>query len=142
MEVFSRKVGFLNHDLKKHNGQKYTGMQVDRGYEWNYPDGKWQETKVAPDRWEFAFSSTKIRNKPAPVGSDCDLGTQYHRLVVANQCVRKIDTDSYKTFMQGMKFKIGYKKPNWRDYSATYPGQDRREEVTEQCLKFVLDKGL
>jgi hypothetical protein len=96
----------------------------------------------APGRGKFQFFSTKTRNKPLPLGSGCDLGTQYHWLVVTNQCVRKIDADSYKTFMNGLKFKVGYKKPNWRDYSYTYPGQENREEVTEQCLKFVLDKGL
>ena len=63
------------------------------------------------------------------------MGTQYHWLVVANQRVRKIDADCYDTIMQGMKFKVGYKKPNWQDYSYTYPEQDSKEIIIDRCLQ-------
>jgi len=93
------------------------------------------------------MSGTKIQlhQDPEQTGTGdlgCGVGTQYHWLVVGNQRVRKIDADCYDTFMQGMKFKVGYKKPNWRDYSYTYPGQESREEVIRECLKLVLDRGL
>jgi len=116
-------------------------MQVGRSHEWNYPNGKWKETKVAPDRWEFAFSSTKTRNKPAPVGSGCDLGTQYHWLIVGNQYVRKVDADTYETMMKGLKFKVGYRKPYWRKWSYEYIRQEERENTTDGYLTYAMTNG-
>jgi len=110
-------------DLKKHNGQIYTGMLVGASHNWRYPDGSWHETKLAPDRWSFEFRSQKTRSDPAPAGSGAMPGTGYHWYILADQHVRKIDKDSYDTLMTGLKFKVGHKRPDWQSWSYDYPEQ-------------------
>jgi len=48
-------------DMKSFNGQKYTGMPVGLSHHWNYPNGEWEETKVAPDLCKIRFTSMKSR---------------------------------------------------------------------------------
>jgi hypothetical protein len=110
-------------DLKEFDGQAYRGMSVGGEHRWLYPNGRWQERKVAPDRWEFTFSSTKERERSAPEGSGVPEGTQFHWYILAHQRVRKIDKDSYTTFMDGVKYKIAHKRPQWRKWSDEYPDQ-------------------
>jgi len=87
------------NDLKSFNGMKYSGMSVGGAHHWNYPDGVWDETKVAPDRWQFKFTSHKRRTVLAPVGSGVPINTAYHWYVIADQRVVKIDKDTYETVM-------------------------------------------
>ena len=124
--------------VKQHNGQKYKGMSVGGTHNWNYPDGKWRETKVAPDLWKIQFRATKGRQHAAPVGSGAPVGTQYHWTIAADQIVRKIDADHYETMMEGLKFKTGYKKPFWRDFSYTYEDQPSEEEQKIKFLRSII----
>lgn len=118
-------------DIKEFNGQKYTGMRVGGEHAWIYPNGLWRERKVAPDRWEFIFSSIKERERKAPVGSGAPPDTQYHWYILAHQRVRKIDSDTYRTFMQGVKHKLAHRRPNWHRWSNQYPQQpSEREKIT------------
>src|SRR5438128_584650 len=64
-------------DLKEFEGETYTGVAVGGEHTWLYPNGLWRETKVAPDRWDFTFSSLKERERSAPPGSGVPVGTQY-----------------------------------------------------------------
>ena len=111
-------------DLKIHNGRRYTGMPVGGRHEWLYPDGLWQEQKVAPDVWRFRFSAVKHRTQAAPFNSGAPRGAQYHWYLMAHQRVRKLDDDSYHTLMQGVKHKIAHKRPHWRKWSTSYPDQE------------------
>ncbi len=115
-------------DLKEFNGQGYTGMPVGGQHSWTYPEGRWQERKVAPDRWEFTFESIKERERAAPVGSGAPPNTQYHWYILAHQRVRKIDEDSYNTFMTGVKYKVAHKRPHWRKWSCEYPDQESERD--------------
>jgi hypothetical protein len=120
------------NDLKDFSGQRYTGMSVGGEHAWLYPNGRWRERKVAPDRWEFTFSSLKERERSAPEGSGVPTGTQFHWYLLAHQRVRKIDKDSYTTFMEGLKYKVAHKRPHWRKWSDEYPDQrPERERVME-----------
>jgi hypothetical protein len=117
-------------DLKEFSGQRYTGMSVGGEHAWLYPNGRWRERKVAPDRWEFTFSSLKERERSAPDGSGVPTGTQFHWYLLAHQRVRKIDKDSYTTFMEGLKYKVAHKRPHWRKWCDEYPDQrPERERV-------------
>jgi hypothetical protein len=110
-------------DMKSFNGQKYTGMPVGLSHHWNYPNGEWDETKVAPDLWKIRFTSLKSRKTPAPEGSGVPLKTSYHWYIMADQRVVKTTKDDYQTEMQGLKFKIGHKRPYWKNWSYGYEGQ-------------------
>ena len=125
-------------DLKSFNGMKYSGMSVGGAHHWNYPDGVWEETKVAPDRWKFKFTSHKRRQVPAPVGSGVPLKTQYHWYILGNQRVVKIDKDSYETVMEGMKYKIGHRRPYWKNFSYVYPGQITYRQKLIQIFREML----
>jgi hypothetical protein len=127
-------------DLKVFNGQRYTGMRVGGQHTWIYPNGLWRERKVAPDEWEFTFSSIKMREQSAPPGSGALLNTQYHWYILAHQVVRKIDGDSYSTMMSGAKFKLAHKRPHWRLWSSEYPGQESEEERIKVILESTLAK--
>ncbi len=50
-------------DLKEFEGETYAGMAVGREHTWIYPNGLWRERKVAPDEWEFDFTSIKEREQ-------------------------------------------------------------------------------
>ncbi|HEY7588847.1 MAG TPA: hypothetical protein VIB49_08925 [Thermoplasmata archaeon] len=110
-------------DLKEFEGEEYTGMPVGGEHTWIYPNGLWREQKVGPDRWEFTFTSIKERERSAPPGSGCPANTQYHWYLLAHQRARKIDADTYHTFMSGIKWKLAHKRPYWRKWSSEYPDQ-------------------
>ncbi len=127
-------------DPKKFQGDTYTGMAVGGEHTWLYPNGLWHETKVAPDQWEFTFSSLKERERSAPPGSGVPVGTQYHWYVLAHQRVRKIDTDAYTTFMSGVKYKIAHKRPHWRKWSCEYPDQPTETQRLIAIFEAALDR--
>ena len=110
-------------DMKLHNGKPYTGMPVGRTHNWVYHNADWMETKMTPDLWKFRFDANKSRHVPAPVGSGAQLQTGYHWLVIGDQLVIKTNKDDYQTTMQGLKFKVGHKRPHWKMYSYGYNGQ-------------------
>ena len=126
------------NDTKIFNGRQYSGMSVGASHIWSYPSGIWEETKVTDDKWHIKFSSLKRRSKPAPAGSGCALGTGYHWLVIADQCVKKVSTDEYQTLMEGVKFKIGHRRPYWRNWSYTYAEQPTYRQRLISALKSEL----
>lgn len=115
-------------ELKEFEGQTYSGMAVGGEHAWIYPNGLWRERKTAPEKWEFTFTSIKERERSAPLGSGVAPGTRYHWYLLAHQWVRKIDADSYHTFMSGLKFKVAHKRPQWRRWSCEYPEQPSERE--------------
>ncbi len=125
-------------DLKQFEGETYAGMTVGGEHTWLYPNGLWRETKVAPDRWEFTFRSIKERERSAPAGSGVPVGTEYHWYILADQRVRKIDADSYTTFMSGVKYKLAHKRPHWRKWSSEYPEQPSETEKLIDVLEETL----
>jgi hypothetical protein len=134
--LYDRTVAY--DDIKQFNGRTYSGMSVGGRHVWEYPNGLWDERKVAPDKWKFTFSSVKRRARSAPEGSGVPPGSQYHWYIMAHQRVRKLDQDAYETFMEGVKFKLAHKRPHWRAWSSEYPGnRPEREqliEILEQAL--------
>jgi hypothetical protein len=126
-------------DLKEFEGQRYTGMSIGGEHAWIYANGMWRERKVAPDRWEFTFSSLKEREGSAPEGSGVPEGTQFHWYLLAHQRVRKVDKDSYTTFMEGVKYKIAHKRPHWRKWSDEYPDQPSERDRLLGILEGTLE---
>nr|MDO8085223.1 hypothetical protein [Candidatus Sigynarchaeum springense] len=106
--------------VKEHGGRTYTGMAVGGRHEWDYKEGKWSEKKVSPDKWTFTFDCDKHRARHAPAGTGAAIGTQYHWYIVADQRVTKLDEDTYRTAMCGVKFKVGHKRPYWHQWSYDY----------------------
>ena len=127
-------------DLKEFEGQTYTGVAVGGEHVWIYPNGLWRETKVAPDRWEFTFTSLKERERSAPVGSGVPPGTRYHWYILAHQRVRKIDADTYHTLMEGMKIKLAHRRPHWTKWSDEYPGHVPADEAVRAVLGETLER--
>jgi len=125
-------------DVKEFHGEPYTGMSVGGEHVWIYPNGLWRERKVAPDKWDFTFASIKTRERSAPPGSGVPPNTQYHWYILAHQRVRKIDEDSYTTFMSGVKYKVAHKRPHWRKWSCEYPDQIAEREMVIEILEAVL----
>jgi hypothetical protein len=110
-------------------------MSIGGEHVWEYPDGLWQERKVAPDRWIFTFSSLKKRARSAPEGSGAPVGTGYHWFILAHQVVRKRDKDTYETSMEGVKFKIAHRRPHWRAWSTAYPDHEPEREILIRILE-------
>lgn len=125
-------------DVKEFEGDAYTGMAVGGGHVWHYTDAVWREVKVAPDRWEFSLTSVKRRDAPSPPGSGAPPLTEYHWYLLAHQWVRKIDADSYHTFMSGMKYKLAHKRPHWRHWSDEYPGNETSGRAVSAILESTL----
>jgi len=124
-------------ELKEFDGQVYTGMEVGGHHDWNYPDGEWNETKVAPDRWTFTFTSNKGRMRSAPKGSGADVGSKFHWFIVADQKAVKTDENTYKTVMSGVKFKVGHARPNWKAWSYDY-NKECYEDIVIEFLKRMI----
>jgi hypothetical protein len=127
-------------DIKTFNGTKYSGMTVGGSHHWIYPNGEWKETKIAPDTWEIAFSSMKHRKVPAPDGSGVPLRTAYHWGIISDQKVLKVSANEYETIMSGLKYKIGHKRPHWRDFSYRYKGQPTYRQRVIEILKNTLER--
>ena len=121
-------------DLKKFNGQVYSGMAVGGSHVWQYPLGIWREQKLAPDRWSFSFVADKRRERAAPAGSGARCGTEYHWFILAHQKVRKLDKDTYATVMEGVKYKVAHRRPHWRHWSSEYPDQEPEREILIRIL--------
>lgn len=125
-------------DLKSFNGMKYSGMSVGAAHHWNYPNGTWEETKIAPNIWKIEFSSIKCRKVPAPEGSGVPLRTMYHWGLVCDQKVLKVSANEYETFMTGLKYKIGHKRPYWKDFSYRYTGQQTYRQRLISIFRNIL----
>jgi hypothetical protein len=127
-------------DLKRDGEKVYTGMSVGGRHVWEYPNGLWDERKVAPDKWEFTFSSMKRRTTRAPVGSGAPTGAQYHWFLLAHQRVQKLDQDAYETLMEGVKYKLAHKRPHWRTWNTGYPGNPSEKELLISILEETLSR--
>ncbi len=127
-------------DLKAFNGKAYSGMRVGDSHLWQYPDGTWEETKIAPDKWSFQFSSIKRRREAAPEGSGVATGSEYHWYIMADQVVKKISANEYETLMTGLKVKIGHKRPYWKGFSYTYNGQQSYKQKLLTALKETVQR--
>ena len=127
-------------DVKQVDGETYTGMAVGGRHVWHYTDAVWREQKVAPDRWDFTLTSVKRRDAPAPVGSGAPPLTEYHWYLLADQWVRKIDADSYRTFMSGVKYKLAHKRPHWRQWSDAYAGNPAAPDTVVAILESTLER--
>ena len=121
-----------------YNNKIYTGMKVGSSHYWNYNNGKWYETKEAPDKWSFQFNSLKTRVNPAPNNTGASVNTKYHWYIIADQIAIKRDNDSYITSMKGVKFKIGHKRPYWKTFSYNYPEQISYKERIIRILEDIL----
>lgn len=124
--------------FKIHDKKIYTGMKVGSSHSWNYNNGKWLETKKAPDKWTFTFDSLKTRITPAPKNTGATRKTKFHWYIIADQIATKIDENSYMTSMKGVKFKIGHKRPYWRTFSYDYPNQLSHKERVINILEAIL----
>ena len=125
--------------LKTYNNKVYTGMKIGGIHLWNYNDGKWNETKMAPDRWTFNFNSLKTRTHTAPINSGANIQTKYHWYIIADQIATKIDNNSYMTSMKGVKFKVGHKRPHWKTFSYNYPEQESYKDRIINILETALN---
>ena len=125
-------------DVKEFDGEAYSGMAVGGEHSWIYPHGLWNERKVAPAKWEFTFRSIKERDRPAPPESGAERGAQFHWYILAHQRVRKIDADTYDTFMTGVKHKVAHRRPGWRKWSSQYPDQPSEHEKITEILEEAL----
>jgi hypothetical protein len=115
--------------LKEFQGRKYTGMRVGGTHTWLYTDGVWKERKVTPDRWELTYASAKRRKGHAPEGSGAPVGTEYHWYILAHQFVKKLDANTYDTFMEGAKYKLAHKRaasPVWDTELPRHPSDRKR----------------
>jgi hypothetical protein len=126
--------------LKKFNDKIYTGMTIGDSHYWNYNNGKWIETKTAPDRWKIKFESLKTRVNSAPYNTGAHKGTKFHWYIIADQIATKLDSNSYKTSMNGVKFKVGHKRPHWKTFSYNYPEQLSYKERIIEILEYILKK--
>ena len=126
--------------FKKYNNKIYTGMKVGGSHLWNYNNGKWNETKMTPEKWSFNFNSIKTRTYAAPANSGASIRTKYHWYIIADQIATKIDKDSYMTSMKGVKFKVGHKRPHWKTFSYNYPEQESYKERIISILETILDE--
>jgi len=127
-------------DIKFLNGQQYLGMRVGNSHRWNYHDAVWEETKTAVDKWQIRFGAIKTRKVAAPENSGCPLNTGYHWLIIADQRVVKASKDDYQTIMEGTKFKMGHRRPYWKNWSYTYPGQLTYRQKLIQIFRETLEK--
>jgi len=128
------------NSYKSYNNKIYTGMVIGGTHQWKYIDGKWNEVKKAPDRWNFSFNSIKTRLHAAPLNTGAQVGTKFHWYIMADQIATKLNTNSYMTQMKGIKFKIGHKRPHWKTFSYNYPEQQSYKERLISTLEYILNQ--
>ena len=119
---------------KQFNGKTYIGMKVGNVHNWDYQDATWRERKVSPEQWTFKYNAIKKRKVDAPEHSGAPVNTQYHWLIIAEQKVNKLNANQYNTNMQGIKLKLGHKRPYWKHFSYEYDGQ---ETINSKAVRFI-----
>ena len=112
--------------IKEFEGRKYTGMRVGGSHSWYYRQGEWKETKIAPDKWQYAYAVNKRRKWNAPEGSGVPVGTEYHWYILAHQNVRKLNANEYTTSMTGMKYKLAHRRAGSEEWSVNERTQLRQ----------------
>ena len=127
-------------DLKMYKNRPYTGMEIGKSHLWDYKNGKWFETKIAPDKWTIKFDSLKTRTHIAPQNSGAGFHSQFHWYIIADQIATKMDANSYTTSMKGIKFKVGHKRPYWKTFSYNYPEQIPYKERIIQILEDTINR--
>jgi hypothetical protein len=121
-----RDVAATYDEFKEFEGRRYTGMKVGRSHKWNYDQGEWRETKVAPDRWQIHYAVKKRRAGRAPEGSGVPVGTSYHWYILAHQNVTKLNANDYSTSLTGMKFKLAHMRADTGKWSASDRAQRKQ----------------
>jgi hypothetical protein len=128
------------NSLKEFNGQTYSGMTVGGKHSWDYNNGIWSETKIKPNKWKFEFICNKYRKNPAPPGTGAPNKTEFHWYILADQKVVKLDENTYKTVMTGSKYKIGHKRPNWKqNWSYDYKKESYEDKIIE-ILEEIIER--
>lgn len=122
-------------DPKEFQGRQYHGMKVGGVHKWTYPDGVWEERKLDPQRWEVTFRSLKRRRTRAPRGSGAGVGSGYHWLIVAHQWAHKLDANTYATLMEGHKYLVAFKKPDWGKWNTQFRHQKGARAKTLKALQ-------
>ena len=122
---------------KTYGSAKYHGMKVGGVHHWTYPDGQWTERKVAPDQWDFTFTSLKRRNRKAPAGSGAEVGSGYHWLIIAHQWVDKLDANTYATQLEGRKHLLAFRKPDWPLWNTQF--RNARQGARERTIAALKD---
>ena len=112
--------------VKEFEGRKYTGMRVGGSHSWYYGQGKWEETKVTPDKWQFTYAVEKRRKWDAPEGSGAPTGTEYHWYILAHQIVEKLNANEYTTSMTGAKYKLAHRRAGNEEWNASGRAQLRQ----------------
>jgi len=130
----------MYNSLKTYNNKIYSGMKIGNSHHWNYKNGKWYETKKTPERWDFKFNSIKTRINPAPTNTGAAIKTKFHWYIIADQIATKINNNSYMTSMNGVKFKLGHKRPHWKTFSYNYPNQTPYKERIINILEDIIKK--
>ncbi|MEA3202507.1 MAG: hypothetical protein QOI63_173 [Thermoplasmata archaeon] len=122
-------------DAKEFHGQEYHGMKVGGVHRWDYPDGVWEERKVDPGRWQVSFRSLKRRKSTAPRGSGAGVGSGYHWLIVAHQWAKKLDANTYATLLEGDKYLVAFRKPDWGKWNTQFRHQKGARAKAIKCLQ-------
>ncbi len=125
-------------DEKEEGGVRYRGMKVGGVHRWSYPDGKWTERKVSPQRWDVAFTSRKVRRNKAPDDSGAEVGSGYHWFIVAHQWAGKMDANTYATHLEGTKHLLSFRKPGWQGWTTQQRGHTSARLRSIMVLEEIL----
>jgi hypothetical protein len=128
------RAGAAYDAAKQFEGKRYTGMKVGRSHRWKYDAGDWSERKVTPDEWTFHYEVHKRRAGRAPEGSGAPVGTEYHWYVLADQFVQKLDANTYRTAMSGLKVKLAHRRAGADTWSASDAARRRHLIAALQAL--------
>jgi frataxin-like iron-binding protein CyaY len=124
-------------EAKEFKGRAYHGMKVGGTHHWTYPEGQWTERKVQPDRWDVTYTSLKRRNKKAPRNSGAEVGSGYHWFITAHQWVEKLDANTYATHLEGSKYLVAFKKPDWPVWNTQF--RNAKRHARERTIAALRD---
>lgn len=94
----------------------YNKKGVPKGYthDWHYKDNRFVETKIGPGTWKIYQGQSKHRNHSAPSGSGLPIGSELLWKFNTTQRMKKVDKDSYRGYMKGIKKLVKVKIPKYR----------------------------
>jgi len=120
----------------KNGKKKFEKKMFEVKKNWKISNTKLLEEGMGPQQ-KVNLSFEKTREKPIGPNKGAVIGTKLHWFIIADQIETKLDDNSYKSSIIGIRFRIGRKRPHWElfNYDPYISKKERIIKILEDYIK-------